>query len=150
MQLKQYISSRLFADASGIDEAVSSGKNHIRISEKDKYKDWLEHIKIKTGLKELRTPSAITWIDAAPGNIYLSDPFRRDRSGTRISLMTTDHRHFFAIDFDSNGNFVEIRHLELEKGRGWSRSPKSDEGSTDEKIDKLNELIENDEFYGPF
>ena len=141
MQLKQYIISRLFA----IDEAISSGKNRIRIREKDKYKDWLDHIKIKTGLKELRTPSAITWIDAAPGNIYLSDPFRRDMPGTRISLMTTDHRHFFTIDFDSNGNFVEIRHQELEKGRGWL-----DKGSTDEKIDKLNELIENDEFYGPF
>ena len=123
MQLKQYISSQLLADATGmkdsfgIDEAISSGKNHIRIRirEKDKYRDWLDHIKIKTGLKELRTTSPITWFEAAPGNIYLSDPFRRDMPGTRISLMTTDHKHFFTIDFDSNGNLVEIRHQELEK-----------------------------------
>lgn len=137
MQLKDYIR-----------ESVSSGRSRTGVSldKKDGYKDWLDHIKIMTGLEELRMSSPLTWIDAAPGNIYLSDPFRRDRSGTRISLMTTDSTHFFAIDFDSNGNFVEIRHLELEKGRGWSRSPKTDEGSTDEKIDKLNELLK----YGAF
>lgn len=131
MNLRDYINSRLFADATGIDEAISSGSNsgktkRISAGRYATYKDiesalsgstyysWEdggEYLKIIDKPKPGGLPKNVNfsgmWMSTDKSNV----------TGNKRIVMFPDLWHYIVLDFDEDGYLVEV-------GKYWKDNSK--------------------------